>query len=502
MIATQPQRARATDIGILLPEITQAIARLLPGPDAFAAFVAALPAWAKTPALAAIARLSTVPSMAVAWPTITVLGPELDSATTEDLVAATALGPYIVIGYTIATRNDLAVVTAVASNITSLTFDLNDASDKTLRFFRSTIASCTYLVSLELTNYGGGSVRYLKGVFFKLAHLTSLALVGGLDWSELELSTGFGERLVHWLRTKPVVSLTMFAISFADVPGSPLCLALCDAISSSATLTTLALNNVNLLERGFLYERPLPVRLASLEWDKYEGRSSDTSEMWDNFLSALAGGPQLTHFSCKHFVMLLHDKKIRHMLRGLSSLEINNCASHYEILDALKTMANLTTLSFRDVRFEVQLMRHLVPVLRKLPCLEVLKFTGKSRWEELAMSTNDLAHLLRHVPRFACLSHLDVSHDALDMATILGLLPTLNAAAKRLRTINLQGHWQPGDVEDFVEAVRRLPDRHFAIVLDAAAQHSEAATDARHEHWIEESGLAPRRGLDQCIVFI
>ncbi|EQC31725.1 hypothetical protein, variant [Saprolegnia diclina VS20] len=500
-MAARTQRARATHVGVLQPDITETIARLLPGPDAFAAFVAALPAWAKTPLLASIARLLVAPSMAVAWPTITVLSPQLDSATIEDLVAAATLGPCsIVIGYTIETHDDLAVVADVASSITSLKFDLDGTSKTTLRFFRSTIASCTHLASLELKDSTWGeALRTLKGVFFKLEHLTSLALLNSSGDGDVELSTGFCERLVHWLQTRPVVSLKMYAVHFADAPDSPLCLVLYDAISSS---TTLALDCVNILEHSFMHQRPLPVHLTSLEWDPSD--FDNAYQSWYDFQGALEDGPQLTHLSCKNFVKLLDDDddEIPRVLQGLSSLAIHCKATSYEVLNALKTMSNLTALVLQDIGFKGEVMRDFVGVLRKLPYLEVLKFPGdfKQVKDGDAMSTTDVVHLLQHVPRFACLAHLDVADHKLDMTSILGLLPTLNAAAKRLQKIRLQSRWQQGDVEAFVAAVGQLLDRHFAIVFDPRVV--DAATNAHHKLLIEKSGLAPRRGVAKCIVYV
>ncbi|EQC27728.1 hypothetical protein SDRG_14479 [Saprolegnia diclina VS20] len=504
------RRTRSTTSGVLLPEITEAIADLLSSSDDFTALLAALPEEAKTPALAAVSRLSTSPSMTVAWPSITVRSPKLDSATIQDLADATALGPRIVIDYPITTRNDLGAVADIAANITSLTFNLTGAGKAALSFFRSTIASCMHLESLELTDASGGrGLIALNGDFFELAHLTSLALRGSGPWDGTPLPADVCERLTHWLQTAPAVSLKLIDLGFAVEPGTPLCLALCDAISSSATLTTLALNQVSLFGGEFLHGRPLPKTLTSLEWDADEFAGdlhADTDEGWGNFLDALADGPQLKHLSCKKFEALLEHEELLEELEDLTSLSLHamdvdqNSDTVPLFLQFLGNMLELNSLSLNTIGFCGKVARRLIKALRFSQSLKELKLSAIGLTDD-TMSAKDLKLLLQTVPKFMCLAHLDVSEHGLDMKTFLEMLPTLNAAAQDLQTISIQGYWHQGDVEAFLDAVHQLPDRQFAIVL-RPARSVNATTEARCAQLITEHGLGPRGGEQQCVLYL
>ncbi|KDO32282.1 hypothetical protein SPRG_02761 [Saprolegnia parasitica CBS 223.65] len=477
-------RTRSTNAGVLLPEITGAIADLLSSSEDVTSLLAALPEEAKTPAFASVSRLSTSPSITAAWPTITVLSPKLDIATIEDLADATALGPRIVIGHSIATRDDVAVVADVAANITSLTFILNGADKAALRVFRSTIASCTHLESLELTDVsrGRGFVA-LNGVVF--------------------------DRLTHWLQTAPVVSLKLGNLAFAVEPGTPLCLALCAAISASATLTTLALNRVSLFQDEFLHGWRLPANLTSLEWDGEE-IPDDLEEVTDdgrgNFLNALADGPQLKHLSCKKFETLLEHEELLEELEELTSLSLHSVFVDEDadtvplFLEFLQNMLQLSSLRLKTIGFYGKTARKLIKALRLLQSLKVLQLSAIGLTDE-TMSAKDFAFLLQSIPHFMCLAHLDVSEHGLDMKSILGLLPTLNAAAHDLQTIQMQGYWHQGDVEAFIDKARQLPDRHFTIVL-RPARPVDAATMARYAQLIDENALGPRGDKRQCVVYM
>ncbi|KDO32267.1 hypothetical protein SPRG_02746 [Saprolegnia parasitica CBS 223.65] len=493
-LAISPARETTIAHAVLAPEITETIALLLPWPGAIAAFMGALPAWAKTPALAALSRLYSIPTVAsVAWPSITVLRPHFSSATSEDLAAVTALCPRIHVSYAIGAHDDLAVAAGAASCITSLRFDIQDAlNEATWAFFCSTISSCTRLESLDYTDRTGGHDA-LGGVFMDLPRLTSLSLGSRMDSGEVHLTTGFCERFVTWLQTTSVVTLKLSHVTLDVEPASALCGALCDAIATSATLTSLALNNVNLFEGAFLHGRALPMSLTSLEWDKddmYDDNGTD--EGLDNFVAALIDGPHLRHLGCKRFEELWENDEVVEKLRHLTSLEVQEV--DLEVLELLTHMPDLEKLDVKGSILEYEVVHELVSVLCGCQNLRALTMKHNN------LGPTDLELLLQHVPQMPRLQHLDVSEHQLTMDDILGMLAALNTAATRLETIRLHGFWGPLEIEAFANAVAHLPQRQMALV-PRLPDPWNAEIKAFCTRSIHEYNLAPEAGSSQCIIY-
>ncbi|EQC27749.1 hypothetical protein SDRG_14498 [Saprolegnia diclina VS20] len=479
---------------VLAPEITEMIALLLPGPDALVTFMGALPAWAKTPALAALSRLFSIPTLAsVAWPSITVRRPHLSSATSHDLAAVIPLRPRIHVAYAISARDDFAVVAGAASCISSLRFDIQDALDQaTWTFFRSTVASCTRLESLDYTDRTGGD-NALGGVFMDLPRLTSLSLGSRMDGSEVHLTTGFCERFAIWLQTMPVVTLKFGHVALDVEPTSALCGALCDAIASNDTLTSLALNNVNVFEGAFLHGRALPTNLTSLEWDKDDVHDDNgTDEGLANFVTALIEGPHLRHLGCKRFEELWEHDEVVEKLRHLTSLEVQ--AVDLEVLELLTHLPDVEELNVKGSILEYEVVHELVSVLCSCQNLRALTMKHNN------LGPTDLELVLQHVPQMPRLQHLDVSEHQLTMDDILGMLAALNTAAMRLQTIRLHGFWGPLEIEAFANAVAHLPQRHVALVPRLPDPWS-AEIQAFCTRSIHEYNLAPQAGSTQCIVY-
>ncbi|EQC27726.1 hypothetical protein SDRG_14477 [Saprolegnia diclina VS20] len=500
---------RATALGGLSPEIIETIARLLPCPTTFLQLMHALPLWAKTRALAAIARLCTTPTMCVMWPTITVLCPDLSSVTFQDLVDATALAPRIAIGYAIGTRNEMAAFAFATSWITSLTFEfpygLSTMDEAEWTFFRSTITSCKHLETLRVTDCVSGCIA-LGDVIWNLPRLTSLSLAGHRSFSTAILTNDFCTRLIQWLEASPVVCLVLKDLRFDARPSSPLCLQLCDAIASSTTLATLALENVSIFARVFLCGRPLPAHLTSLEWEKTDLEETP-DEGWTNFASAFATGPQLVHLGCKKFEALLrlrefgleHSDETLAKIRGLESLDTTGVGrgvlNREAFLRFAGSMTHLTSLTLWLANFEGRYARDLANVLSTLPRLAVLKITERSMYDA------EVVYFLQHVPQFGRLAHLDISSHRRSTASLLAMLPVINAAAAHLQTIRLQVWWLVDEVEMVAKAAAQLPDCHFAMAAHPKLKR-DAATTASFARVIEANGMGPRHDVVQCVLYV
>ncbi|KDO32284.1 hypothetical protein SPRG_02763 [Saprolegnia parasitica CBS 223.65] len=482
-MAAPAQRARGDDRGVLAPQVAETIAMLIPCAASCQRFVTALPASATTSALASLARLYAAPAVDVAWPNLVVRGPSLSSAASNDLAAIGALAPKsVIVSYKIKERSNLEVVAGIAPWITQMTFHLEgDAPDAaTWAYYRTTLASCqrleTFVFLDDTAGYGA-----LGGVFLELPRLTSLTLgvyCGYRGQRECHVTPDFTVRLTKWLQTRPVTHLAMDFLWLGLDPDSPRVLELCDAISSSTTLTTLKLNNVDIFE-NFLNGRPLPQHLKRLDWDVDDWEATNhTDAGWRNFVNALIDGPQLEHLGCKQFELLLEQDDVIEMLEGLSSLEAHclgyDVASLMDLLDLLGNMSDVKQLEFKCANFEGDAPRVLFAAALSRPRLETF---GMSMALLLAEEVRVFFQAVPQLPHRS-LKHVDFSHHHLTVADVLAMLPTLNAATQYLETVQLQGSWHTDELAALATAVGQLPDRHFAVVPSA-----RLATPAFFAQW-------------------
>ncbi|EQC27725.1 hypothetical protein SDRG_14476 [Saprolegnia diclina VS20] len=467
------QRARGYDVGVLAPEIAEAIALFIPCAASFERFTKALPASATTSALASLARLFSEPALSIAWPNVEVRSPSLSRAAAKDLAAITALAPKrVVVSYKIENRKDLGIVAGIAPWITELTFYLGDESlfsvidAATWAYYRTTLASCQRLETFVLSDCSAG-YGALDGVFFDLPCLTSLTIgaYNGFDGNlQCHVKPAFTAQLTKWLQTQPVTTLGLDFVWFGLDPDTPKVLALCDAISNCTTLTALRLNNVDVFAE-FLNGRPLPERLKRLEWDvdDYDG-TDDSQDGWDNFVAALVHGPQLQHLGCKHLDALMEEDDVLEKVEGLTSLEAHyvgrDVVGTLDVLQLLSNMPNLKHLQLKHSSFANETARMLFATVCTRSRLETF---GLGSHQLEANDARQLFQVMPHVPNWP-LKHLDLSEHDFDVDDIVAMLPTMNAAIKNLQVVQLQGEWGKKELAQFAAAVRALPDRHFVIV--------------------------------------
>ncbi|KDO32266.1 hypothetical protein SPRG_02745 [Saprolegnia parasitica CBS 223.65] len=429
--------ARGPDDSVFPPEIIEMIALMIPCPASFRRF-----------------------------PCIVVRSPDLSSAAVKDLGAIATLAPKsVVISYEIRKRQDFEIVAGIASRLTTLQIGfVADTTDSAFSyapysgswtFYRTALASCQRLETLELTDSTGG-MSALNGDFLDLPCLTSLTLAIRGSREPL-VSVDVLTRLATWVSTKPVKHLALKREVFGLSPDEPSILALCDAIASSTSLTSLRLHGVPPFNRHFLYGRRLPVHLKSLQWDPFHDYVRSSAQGWRNFASAIRHGPQLDHLYCKHFDNFKgQDDAVLAKIRGLTSFRHANFgadgdrATSFRLLTLLGGMVHLKHLSLVAVSVDDDILRRVLSIVGSLRSLETLELNVAG------VAPDEYRQLLMLILLSPQLHEVNLSMLEMPTDVVMATLPLLNVATEGLSTMYWACVFCDSGLPNFMQAVKEF----------------------------------------------